>query len=426
MQSRGHTAEGQFGARHNGQVPVGASPINTWRYTSSAPHIGPDEQTAALECLMAGEPSNGRYVQAFEQAFAQLHGAKHAIAVANGTASIHLALLAAEIGQSPDDEVIQPSLNSVAAANMTIAVGARPVFADIVSLTEPTLDLDEACALIGPNTRAVVAMHYGGYPARIAALESLCRARGVLLIEQCCHGPGYVGPEFADRALGTMGNIGCFSLGPDALATCGGGGGMIVTDDDALAARMRSLLLKSSTTLHCSRNPGRTSTANIAAHGFNFHMDDLRAAIGLAQLKNVPSFNIRRQRRAQAYANVVETFCDGAIEYVFGWAPMEGTAHVAAILVEPSRRDGLRAFLTEKRVQTSLHYPPLHTFGAFADCRAGDLTQSGTFSDAVIVLPIHPDLPVMAPEHIIRLCEVYLAEREPAHSHAAEGCLRVA
>ncbi|NNF78784.1 MAG: hypothetical protein HKN05_12215, partial [Rhizobiales bacterium] len=359
MQNDGHTAQGQFGTRHNEHAPAGASQIGNWRYTASAPHIGPDEQTAALECLMAGEPSSGRYVQAFEQAFAQLHGAKHAIAVANGTASVHLALLAAEIGQSPDDEVIQPSLNSVGAANMTVAVGARPVFADIVSLTEPTLDPDEVRALIGPNTRAVVAMHYGGYPARIAALETLCRKHGMLLIEQCCHGPGFVGPELGDRALGTVGDIGCFSLGPDIPAACGGSGGMIVTDDDALAARMRSLLLQSATPLHCNRNPGRTSTANIAAHGFNFHMDDLRAAIGLAQLNIVPTANTQRQRRAQAYANVVETFCDGIIEYAFGWAPMEGTAHVAAILVEPSKRNNLRAFLTEKRVQTSLHYPPL-------------------------------------------------------------------
>ncbi|NNF79958.1 MAG: DegT/DnrJ/EryC1/StrS aminotransferase family protein, partial [Rhizobiales bacterium] len=103
-----------------------------------------------------------------------------------------------------------------------------------------------------------------------------------------------------------------------------------------------------------------------------------------------------------------------------------GTAHVAAILVEPLRRDGLRAFLTEKRVQTSLHYPPLHTLGAFSDCRAGDLSHSSAFCDAVVVLPIHPELPVMAPEHIIRLCVMCLAGKQPGQPHAADGCLQVA
>lgn len=426
MQNDRHRAKGPFGQRNAGPIPVRANKNATWRYRLSAPDIGPDEQNAALECLMAGELSAGSYVQAYEQAFAHLHGAKHAIAVANGTAALHLALLAARIGQSPEDEVIQPALNCVGTANMTVAVGARPVFADIVSPTEPTLDPDQVDALISADCKAVVAVHYGGYPARIDALASLCRERGVLLIEQGGFGPGLAGLETSDRTLGTVGNIGCFSLGPDTPAACGSEGGMIVTDDDALAARMRSLRSPHATVPQFNHDQARSCTANILAHGFNYHMDDMRAAIALAQLSNVVTANSLRQRRAQAYANVVETFCDGAIEYAFGWAPREGTANVAAILVEPSKRDGLHAFLGGKRVETGLSSPPLHDLDGFADCRAGDLSQTAAFCDSALLLPIHPNLPVMAPEHIIRLCVMYLADAERAQPVGAEHCLQVA
>ncbi|MEM8688682.1 MAG: DegT/DnrJ/EryC1/StrS family aminotransferase, partial [Pseudomonadota bacterium] len=363
-----------------------------------------------LGCLRSGGLASWAHVEAYEKAFARTHRTRHAIAVANGTAALHLALLAAGVGASPEDEVIQPSLNLVGTANMTVAAGAQPVFADIVALNEPTIDPHDVARLIGPNTRAVVALHYGGYPARIADLQALCRAHKVLLIEDASLGPGYVSPDLDHRALGTFGDIGCFSVCTNNTLNSGEGG-MVVTDNDALAARMRALLEADTGTLGADCGSGRILASHIMAHGFTYRMDPLRAALGLAQLETAPGAMEMRQRRAQAYANVVESFCDGMIDHVFGWAPREGAALLAGILVEPQLRDGLRTFLAEKRIQTSLHYPPVHRFEAFATRRSEGLPRTCEFADRVITLPLHAELPAMAPEHIIRFCTMYLSRQ---------------
>lgn len=397
--------------------------MEQWRYALSAPELGAQEQAAAVESLCSNACAD--HVQTFEKAFARLHRTNHAIAVANATAALHLALLAAEVGLSPEDEVIQPSINLPGAANMTLAVGARVMLADIVAVNEPTIDPNHVARLIGPDTKAVVVAHYGGNPARMAALNALCRAKNVALIEDVGPALGYVAPDLAHRALGTIGQIGCFSLG-SGNALAGGAGGVVVTDDDELAARMRSLLRHDPETFQPVHDGTRRVTSDIMAHGFSYRMDPLCAVLGLAQLNAAPGAMGLRQRRAQAYANVVETFCDGAIEYVFGWAPGEGAAQVAAILVEPALRDGLRRFLAEKRIETGVHILPVHRLAAFSGSHRGGLPLSEDFAARVITLPLHAGLPVMAPEHIVRFCTTYLARRGGTAPVQSETCLQVA
>ncbi len=425
MQNDGLNTGGDYEVLSAGPASGGQNPLREWRYRLDTPGLTAAEELAVTECLRSSQAPAGRTVHDFEQAFARLHGVKHAIGVANGTAALHLAFLAAEVGASGDDEVIQPSLNSVGAANMTVAAGGKPVFADIVSVTEPTISPDDAAQLTGPNTRVVVAMHYGGYSARMAELEALCTAQNLLLIEQVCYGPGFPLAELDGRAQGTIGKIGCFSLGAgnDVL---GSESGMILTNDHEIAMRIRSQLWHGTGTLSPERNRARTAVSQIKAHGFSYRMDDARAALGLARLESHDTHMAIRQKRAQAYMNVVETFCDGAIEYVFGWAPTEGGANVSAILVEPAAREELRAFLTEKRIETGLHYPPVHTLSAFSNCRSNELSLTKAFADRVIKLPISADLPVMAPEHIIRLCNTYLDGHERAQGEASDARLRVA
>lgn len=403
------------------EEPSAAGP---WRYGRSAGALGSEDEEAVLQGLRAAAQTPGHATHAFEQAVAQRHDVKHAIAVSSGPAALHLALLAAEVGQSPGDEVVQPALNIPAAANMTLSVGAQPVFADIVSLTEPTLDPDDTANLIGPNTRAVVAMHYGGYPARLEALADLCERYGLFLIEHCCHGLGVPLRELNNRALGTFGHFGCFSfaLGPGAP---GVEGGLVITDDDELAARLRALMWQAAPILKPHRDPARLGPCDVMAHGFTYRMNDLYASLALREFTKVTAATAVCQKRAQAYANVVETFCDGTIEYVFGWAPADGNAQTAAILVEPSLREGLRAFLTDQRIETRLHFPPLPNVRAFAACRAGELIRTRAFAEHVITLPISSDLPVMAPEHIIRLCTTHLSSQSPAKPRTSKPHLRV-
>ncbi len=173
--------------------------MSDWRIPLSDLDYGEEEKEAVLRVLASKWLTMGPEVQAFEREFAEFLGVKHALAVANATAALHLAYLA--LGLGPGDEVIQPALNFVAAANMTVAVGAAPVFADIVGLDEPTIDPQDIERKITPRTKAVVVMHYGGYLCRMSEISDLCRRRGLALIEDACHAVGarYLNP--ADSTL---------------------------------------------------------------------------------------------------------------------------------------------------------------------------------------------------------------------------------
>ncbi|MEL6311256.1 MAG: DegT/DnrJ/EryC1/StrS family aminotransferase, partial [Pseudomonadota bacterium] len=344
--------------------------------------------------------------RALEERFAELHGVKHAFAVANGTAALHLAYLALGIGRQQTDRVLQPSMSFVAAANMTVAVGAVPVFADIVSLTEPTIDPEHVGRLISSSTAAVVVMHYGGYPARLAELSALCEAHGIPMIEDACHGPLQGVPAFGVRKLGTFGKIGCFSFFANKNMTCGEGG-MVVTDDDGLADELRALRSHGMTTLSWERHKSRAATYDVTAHGFNYRIDDLRSAIGLAQLDKLADANERRRDLAAAYAEAFAPYESAGVSYVLADAARQraGTAHVGAVLVPVDRRDAIREMLKEQGIQTSLHYPPIHQFTAFSDAKAGAGSDAGrpagldrteTFASRVITLPLHPKLPISA------------------------------
>ena len=149
---------------------------------------GSEEEAAIIRVLRSRWLSMGLEVQSFESELAAMLEVRHVFAVSSGTAALHMACLA--LGLGPGDEVIQPAINFVAAANTTIAAGATPVFADIIGATEPTIDPEAVASLITPSTKAIVAMHYGGYPCRLAELTSLCERHGIALIEDACHAIG--------------------------------------------------------------------------------------------------------------------------------------------------------------------------------------------------------------------------------------------
>jgi len=383
-----------------------------WKYTLSEPVLGAEETAAVVACLESGWLSMGPNTQAFEARFAELTGAKHAIAVANATAALHLALKVIGVGDDANDEVIQPSINFVAAANMTKALGAKPVFADIVSLTEPTISPEEVERRITPNTKAVVVMHYGGYPVRMAEILEICERHDVLLIEDACHAPLYRMPEFGGRALGTLGKIGCFSFFSNKNMTTGEGG-MVITDDDELAARVRNLRSHGMTSVSWDRHHGRPATYDVIANGFNYRIDDLRSALGRVQLERLETMNAQRQDHAAAYVEVIDRLGDGGIRFLFGEDPRAGTAHVAGIVVDAALRNPIRQMLADCRIQTSLHYPPIHLFTAFASDIQEALPVSELFAESMITLPMHANMPKGAPDDIIGTIAAYL-KREAA------------
>lgn len=372
-----------------------------WKYTLSEPVLGDEELAAVADCIRSGWLSMGPRTKRFEERYAGIVGAGHAIAVSNGTAALHLALAALDVGNTPGDEVVQPSINFVAAANMTKALGAKPVFADIVSTSEPTLSPADLESKLSERTKAVVVMHFGGYAARMPEIMEICKARNIPVVEDACHAPAQYDAATA-RSLGTIGTVGCFSFFSNKNMTTAEGG-MVATDDDEIAARIRNMRSHGMTTLSWDRHHGRPSTYDVMAHGFNYRVDDLRSALGLAQLDRLPAINDKRRSLAACYAREIDRQLGNRAHYIFGDRAKDGTAHLAGIVIDPELRDGVRTELANLGVQSSLHYPPIHLFSAFEGSCPDGLPNSENFSRGMITLPMHSGLDEDAIRGIVEL-----------------------
>lgn len=350
---------------------------------------GAEEEEAALRVLRSRWLTTGPEVEAFEREFAAALSVRRAVAVASGTAALHLALLAAGVG--PGDEVLQPAINFVAAANMTIHVGASPVFVDITGPRDPTIDPADVARRISPRTRALIAMHYGGYLCRMDELRALCDRHRLALIEDACHAVGAPGAA-------VHGDLACFSFYSNKnLAT--GQGGMVVTGRDALADRITSLRGHGITTPTWDRHRAIAHRYDVAEHGFNYRLDELRAALGRAQLARLAANNERRARLVEAY--------HASLRALPGWQlPFadragDGAHHLmAALAPDPAERERVAEALRERGIQTSLHYPSIPRLAAFAARPPADVPRSDDFAARVLTLPLFPRMTLAQVEHV--------------------------
>jgi dTDP-4-amino-4,6-dideoxygalactose transaminase len=362
-------------------------PEQGWLVPLSDVRIDEEIERAALEAVRSGWWSMGPRVAELEREFAAFCGVTHAFAVANGTAALHLGLLA--VGCGSRDEVLVPSLNFVAAANTICHTGAAPVFCDIAAANDLNLDPSDAERAIGPATRALVVMHYGGHPCRMDEILELARTRGIAVVEDAAHAPG---ATWRGRMCGTMGDVGCFSFFSNKnLPT--GEGGMIVTDDDALAERIRLLRSHGMTALTWDRHRGHAHSYDVVTHGYNYRLDEIRAAIGSVQLSRLKEQNSKRARLVALYRVALDGV--NGIVMPFAARPETDPAHHLAVIVLPERceRDDVRSAMAAAGVQTSVHYPPIHQFTAY---RALETQRALPVTEAVasrlLTLPLYPHM----------------------------------
>jgi dTDP-4-amino-4,6-dideoxygalactose transaminase len=334
--------------------------------------------------LVSGWWSMGPRVAEFEEAFAEFCQAEHAVAVANGTAALHLALLA--IGCGPRDEVIVPSLNFVAAANAIAHTGAEPVFCDIVGPDELNLDPNDVEAAVGPRTKAIVVLHYGGFPCDVGTVGKIAERHGLTVVEDAAHAPG---ASWHGRICGSIGKVGCFSFFSNKNLPVGEGG-MLVTDDAELAQRLRLLRSHGMTTLTWDRHHGHASSYDVVARGFNYRLDELRATVGLVQLRGLDEENAARARVAARYREALDDRHGLTVPFGRGSDERTSSNHLAVVLLpEGSDRDAIRAALAERGVQTSVHYPPIHTFSAYAEAgRRRPLPETDAVAPRLLTLPL--------------------------------------
>jgi dTDP-4-amino-4,6-dideoxygalactose transaminase len=353
----------------------------TWKVPLADVQVPDADIEVVAETYRSGWLSMGPETERLEEAFAAYTGSRAAVAVANGTAALHLMCAAAGLG--PSDEVLVPSLTFVATANAVAYTGARPVFADIRGLAEPWLSVDSCKALIGPRTTAIMAMTYGGHHGEIEQLRELADERGLLLLEDAAHAAG---SRLDGRHLGTFGTAGGFSLFSNKNLAVGEGG-IVITDDDQFAARMRLLRSHGMTTLTWDRHRGHASSYDVVALGYNYRIDEPRAALARVRLERLDSENDRRRQLDARYRELLDGVDRIRLTSVPG-PRLKSSHHLFTIVLDNGLdRDAFRSVLAQRGIQTSVHYPPAHRFSIYRD-GASDLPITDTYAARAVTLPM--------------------------------------
>jgi len=355
-----------------------------WRIPLSDIDFDEAESLAVQSVLKSRWLTMGKVTQEFEVAFAAHVQAKHAIAVTNATAALHLACLA--LGLGPDDEVIVPSLTFVATANAVRYVGATPVFADIVSSDDLNISAKAIESLITSRTRAIIVVHYAGYACDMEAILSIAKQHNLFVIEDAAHA---VGSELDGRPLGTWGDVGCFSFFSNKNMTTGEGG-MMTTNNDDLAQKLNRLRSHGMTSLTWDRHKGHAYSYDVIDLGYNYRIDEIRAAIGLVQLSKVERNNERRRSLTQVYRDALQELAP-QVAVPFQNHAGKTSAHIMPILLpsETKRKEFIDS-MKENGIQTSIHYPPIHTFTAYMDAMVWDLPVTEDVAKREITLPLYP------------------------------------
>jgi dTDP-4-amino-4,6-dideoxygalactose transaminase len=349
---------------------------------------GVEEEEAVLDVLRRRWLTMGSVTQEFEKEFAAFAGVKHAFGVSNGTDALHLAALA--LGLGPGDEVIVPALTFVATANAVLYTNAEVRFADILGVEDFNISPEEIEKKITNRTKAIFLVHYGGYPCRMAQIVELARRHSLAVVEDAAHAPG---ASIDGRALGTWGDIGCFSFFSNKnLAT--GEGGMLVTNRDDLASKIRLLRSHGMTTLTWDRHHGHAYTYDVVDLGHNYRIDEIRSALGLVQLRKLSANNERRRAITAHYRKGFKEPGFVGIETPFLDTPGESSCHIFPILL-PAGADR-QAFMDAMRasgVQTSIHYPPIHQFSYYRQRYPGlSLPMTEEVAAREVTLPLYPGM----------------------------------
>lgn len=318
------------------------------RLPVAKPLLGEQELRYVTECILTGWVSSaGKFVTRFEEMFADFGGTGYAIATSNGTAALHLALLALDIG--PGDEVIVPTLTFIATANAVTYTGARPVFVDSEPDTwniDPNL-IEEA---ITPQTQAIIPVHLYGHPANMDPILKIAARHGLAVVEDAAeaHGARYKG-----RRVGGIGDIGVFSFYGNKIITTGEGG-MVVTNRADLAERVRML-----------RDHGMSPEQRYwhPVLGYNYRLTNLQAAVGVAQMEKVDHILSAKRRIAQAYNEGLREVPGITLPPNAPWA--YNVYWLYSVLVDADvfghTRDDLIARLKEQDIETRPLFPAIHT-----------------------------------------------------------------
>ena len=344
-------------------------------------HIQADIDAAIHDVILSTQFVKGPQVTRFQEHLEAYTGAKHVIAVGNGTDALQIALMA--LGLKPGDEVITPTFTFIATAEVVALLGLTPVVVD-VDWGTMNMSVEAVRKAITPRTKAIVPVHLFGQCADMEPLMALAREHGLYIVEDACQAIGarYTFSDGTVRQAGTMGHIGCTSFFPSKNLGCYGDGGALFTDDDALAEKIAAIA-----------NHGCKVRYHHDEVGVNSRLDSLQAAILDIKLRHLDEYTAARNRAAQYY--------DEALGDDPRWLIPERQAHSTHVFhqytlrMEGIDRDSVQQRLKEKGIPSMIYYPiPLHMQKAYQDPRykEGDFPVAERLVRCVLSLPMHTEL----------------------------------
>lgn len=347
---------------------------------------GVEEEQAVLSVLRSKWLTMGEVTKDFESGFAALTHSKHAIAVSNATQALHLACLALNI--RPGDEVIVPSLSFVATANAVLYCGADVRFADIISPEDLTIDPDSIAKNITEKTKAIIAMHYAGFPCHMPEIMEIAQKHKLAVIEDAAHAPGAF---LDDKALGTWGDVGCFSFFSNKNLPVGEGG-MLITDREDLAEKFKLKRSHGMTSLTYDRHQGHAFSYDVVELGYNYRIDEIRSALGLVQLGKIRANNAQRRMLTHQYWGSL-----APLEVGLPFSQVDrglSSFHIFPMLLPSDvNREHFMQDLRDVGIQSSIHYRPIHTFSYYKEkygMRKLPITEF--VANREVTLPLFPSM----------------------------------
>ena len=372
------------------------------------PDISKSDKLAVMNALNSHMLTDGPQLRKFEREFAKYTGSKYAVGVSNGTASLHLALKA--LGLKKGDEVIIPNITFVATANSVLLTGATPVLVD-VNYDDMNISLDSIKQNITSKTKAILPVHIAGKICKMTQIKKIAKKNNLLLIEDCAHA---IGTKLNNKHAGTFGSIGCFSFYPTKNFTTIEGG-MVITNSKRIAEYVTSARSHGLTRSLADRySKGKPWDYDIINPGFNYRLDEIRASLGLSQLKRINSLNSKRFLASKYYSKQLEEIPGIITPEIF--RNKEHTYHLYIIRIKNEfgqNRDVVFKELKKVGIHVSLHYKPLHRFSAYKNLTKtyGKLDNSEQIYKESLSLPLYPSISKKQQDLVIHNIEKYEGRR---------------
>jgi dTDP-4-amino-4,6-dideoxygalactose transaminase len=345
------------------------------------------EADAVADVIKSGWLTMGEKTKEFETSFSEMLGEKVlSVAVSNGTAALHTALLGLGIGEG--DKVIIPALTFVADINVVRLTGATPIIADCTDYNDWNISAKTIRNVITDGVKAVMVVHYAGYPCNMDEISALCKEKGIYLIEDCAHAPG---AKYKGRCCGTFGDYGCFSFFTNKNLSVGEGG-MVTAKDELLSSKAQYIRSHGMTSLTLDRHKGRAISYDVVQSGLNYRIDEMRAALGLVQMEKLKEANLKRKVLVEKYRSLLNGMASLTIPFQ-DTSNKEPVYHIFPMLLkEGVDRLSVIEYLKKDGIQSSIHYPAFRGFAAFKGIGLNEAPVAENIAQRELTLPLFPTM----------------------------------